>query len=114
VKVSSSALAAIDEGLRAATSAAYGTSVGVFGSFPVPVAGKTGTAEKWNSELNRMLDQSWWCGYGPKAGRKSPIALCVVIENGGFGGEAAAPAALRILEQHYGVEATVIAEVPSD
>ena len=114
VMVSSSALAAIDEGLRAATSAAYGTSVGVFGSFPVPVAGKTGTAEKWNSELNRMLDQSWWCGYGPKAGRKSPIALCVVIENGGFGGEAAAPAALRILEQHYGVEATVIAEVPSD
>jgi penicillin-binding protein 2 len=114
VKVSSTALAAIDEGLRAATSAAYGTSVGVFGSFPVPVAGKTGTAEKWNSELNRMLDQSWWCGYGPKAGRKSPIALCVVIENGGFGGEAAAPAALRILEQHYGVEATVIAEVPSD
>ncbi|HET9509410.1 MAG TPA: penicillin-binding protein 2 [Gaiellaceae bacterium] len=114
VKVSSSALAAIDEGLRAATSAAYGTSVGVFGSFPVPVAGKTGTAEKWNSELNRMLDQSWWCGYGPKAGRKSPIALCVVIENGGFGGEAAAPAALRILEQHYGVEATVVAEVPSD
>jgi penicillin-binding protein 2 len=114
VKVSSSALAAIDEGLRAATSAAYGTSVGVFGSFPVPVAGKTGTAEKWNSELNRMLDQSWWCGYGPKAGRKSPIALCVVIENGGFGGEAAAPAALRILEQHYGVEATEVAEVPSD
>jgi penicillin-binding protein 2 len=114
VKVSSEALAAIDEGLRAATSASYGTSVGVFGSFPVPVAGKTGTAEKWNSELNRMLDQSWWCGYGPPAGRKGPIALCVVIENGGFGGEAAAPAALRILEQHYGVEATVIAEVPSD
>jgi penicillin-binding protein 2 len=114
VTVSSDALAAVDEGLRAATSASYGTSVGVFGSFPVPIAGKTGTAEKWNSELNRMLDQSWWCGYGPQSGRTGPIALCVVIENGGFGGEAAAPAALRILEQHYGVEATVVAEVPSD
>jgi penicillin-binding protein 2 len=112
--VSREALAAVHEGLRAATSMAYGTSVGVFGSFPVTVAGKTGTAEKWNSELNRMLDQSWWCGYGPKWGSKSAIAVCVVIENGGFGGEAAAPAALEVLEQHYGVEATTVAEVASD
>ncbi|MBA3347703.1 MAG: hypothetical protein H0T13_04000, partial [Actinobacteria bacterium] len=113
-KVSRGALTAVHEGLRAATSASYGTSVGVFGSFPIPVAGKTGTAEKWNSELNRMLDQSWWCGYGPEWGSKSPIAVCVVIENGGFGGEAAAPAALRVLEQHYGLKASVIADVPSD
>ena len=114
VPVSSEALTAVDEGLRAATSLAYGTSVGVFGSFPVPIAGKTGTAEKWSSEHNRMLDQSWWCGYGPEWGDKSPIALCVVIENGGFGGEAAAPAALKILEAHYGVKATVVAQVASD
>jgi penicillin-binding protein 2 len=113
-KVSQAGLTAVHEGLRAATSLSYGTSVGVFGSFPVQVAGKTGTSERWNSELGQMLDQSWWCGYGPEWGGKGPIALCVVIENGGFGGEAAAPAALQVLERHYGVEAGLVAEVASD
>ena len=112
--VSREALAAVDEGLRTAATASYGTSVGVFGSFPPPVRGKTGTAQKWNAELGRLLNQSWWCGYGPKWGSKSPIAICVVIENGGFGGAAAAPAALRVLEQHYGLKATAVAEVASD
>ena len=112
--VSQAALTAVDDGLRAATYLSYGTSVGVFGSFPIPVAGKTGTSERWNTELNRYVDQSWWCGYGPEWGGKSPIAICVVIENGGFGGEAAAPAALKVLERHYGVRATVVAEVASD
>jgi hypothetical protein len=37
-----------------------------------------------------------------------------VIENGGFGGEAAAPAALKVFEEHYGVEASVVSEVASD
>lgn len=112
--VSPEALAAVEQGLRAATSEPYGTSVGVFGSFPVPVYGKTGTAEKWSTELQRMLDQSWWCGYGPEWGGKSAIALCVVIENGGFGGEAAAPAALKVLETHYGVKAPTVLDVVSD
>jgi penicillin-binding protein 2 len=110
--VSADALAAVQEGLRDATTASYGTSSGVFGSFPVPISGKTGTAEKVVD--GALRDQSWWCGYGPSWGGKSPIALCVLIENGGFGGEAAAPAALKVLEAHYGVRANVISEVPSD
>jgi penicillin-binding protein 2 len=112
--VSEAALTAVDEGLRAATSLSYGTSVGVFGSFPVRVAGKTGTSERFNAELGDHIDQSWWCGYGPEWGGKGPIALCVVIENGGFGGEAAAPAALKVFEKHYGVEAGIVSEVASD
>jgi penicillin-binding protein 2 len=112
--VAQEVLAPIDEGLRAATSLSYGTSVGLFGSFPVPIRGKTGTAEKWSNEHGRLLDQSWWCGYGPEYNGRSPIALCIVIENGGFGAEAAAPAALKILETHYGVKASVVAEVISD
>ena len=65
----------MQEGLRAATTLSYGTSVGVFGSFPVPISGKTGTAEKVVDGVLR--DQSWWCGYGPRWGGKSAIALCV-------------------------------------
>ena len=105
-------LAAVQEGLRAATSLPNGTSVGVFGSFPVPIYGKTGTAEKVVD--GAMRDQSWWCGYGPEWGGRSPIAVCVLIENGGFGGEAAAPAALKVFEAHYGVKAAVVSEVASD
>ena len=39
-------LQAVQEGLYAGTHSIYGTSYGVFGQFPVAIAGKTGTAEK--------------------------------------------------------------------
>ena len=45
-----------------------GTSSRVFGNFPVPIAGKTGTAEKVvhvRLPTRACKDQSWWCGYGP-------------------------------------------------
>ena len=49
------------------------------------------------------LDQSWWCGYGPT--RPTPeIVVCALIENGGHGGTAAAPAALKVFEAYFGVE----------
>ena len=38
-------------------------------------------------------------------GRKGPIVVCAVIENGGHGGTAAAPAALQVFEQWFGVKA---------
>ena len=44
--VDPAALAAVRDGLYAATHSANGTSSGVFGNFPVPISGKTGTAEK--------------------------------------------------------------------
>ena len=112
VGLDSSLLGVVREGLRDAASLSFGTSVGVFGSFPVPVAGKTGTAEKWNSDLGRLVDQTWWCGWGPM---DSPdIVVCALIENGGFGGEAAAPAALQVFEAFFGVKAGVLGAVPSD
>ena len=50
----------------------------------------------------QILDQSWFCGYGPASTGEVPtIALCVVIENGGFGAEAAAPAALKIFQEYF-------------
>ncbi len=112
VGLDSSALGVVREGLRDATSLSFGTSVGVFGSFPVPVAGKTGTAEKWNSDLGRLVDQSWWCGWGPMD--NPDIVVCALIENGGFGGEAAAPAALQVFEAFFGVKAGAQGAVPSD
>jgi penicillin-binding protein 2 len=102
--VDPTALTYVQRGLEEATHSALGTSSGVFGQFPIDIAGKTGSAEKlvqlpgYPQPVN--LTQSWWCGYGPY---DSPsIVVCAVIENGGHGGTAAAPAALRVFEKFFG------------
>ncbi|HXV58630.1 MAG TPA: penicillin-binding protein 2 [Gaiellaceae bacterium] len=98
------ALRVVQEGLFDATHATYGTSQSVFGAFPVPIAGKTGTAEKFVRlpGFAGLRDQSWWCGYGPYASPE--LAVCAVIENGGHGGEAAAPVALKVFEDYFDVD----------
>src|SRR5204862_7688696 len=58
-------LDSVRQGLYQATHASYGTSTSIFGTFPVPISGKTGTAEKNVSipGFTGKMDQSWWCGY---------------------------------------------------
>ncbi len=86
--------AAILEGLHDAAQNGAGTSFAVFGNFPIPVAGKTGTAER-----PPYADQSW---YGVLAPYPNPrIVTFVTMEEGGFGAEAAAPAARQILEAYF-------------
>jgi penicillin-binding protein 2 len=102
--VDPAALRAVQGGLYEATHSPIGTSSGVFGAFPVSISGKTGTAEKlvtlpgYPNPLK--FNQSWWCGYGPTD--NPTIAVCAVIENGGHGGVAAAPAALKVFEAYFG------------
>jgi penicillin-binding protein 2 len=83
----------IMDGLLAATSQPGGTSYDVFQHFPRPVYGKTGTAQRGVQD-----DQSWFVCYSPGP---RPIVVAVTIEKGGFGAEAAAPAARQILSQWY-------------
>jgi penicillin-binding protein 2 len=87
-----------------ATHASHGTSQHVFGSFPVAIAGKTGTAEKFVTlpGYKGLRDQSWWCGYGPHEAPE--LAVCALIENGGHGGTAAAPVALKVFEKYFNVK----------
>jgi penicillin-binding protein 2 len=86
--------AAILEGLHDAAQNGAGTSFDVFGDFPIPVAGKTGTAQRTGH-----LDQSW---YGVLAPYPNPrIVTFVTMEEGGFGAESAAPAAKKILEAYF-------------
>jgi penicillin-binding protein 2 len=111
--VDPTAIEVLQSALYDATHAAYGTATSVFGSFGVPVAGKTGTAEKVvqlpGYSYPLLLDQSWWCGYAPV---DSPsIALCAVIENGGHGGTAAAPAALKVFEHYFKTKAPAIGDI---
>jgi len=90
-------LAAIRDGLRAAAGEEGGTSADVFEGFPYPVYGKTGTAERGLSP-----DQSWYAAFVDDPAK--PIVVVVTIEKGGFGAEAAAPAARLILEKWFGVK----------
>jgi penicillin-binding protein 2 len=108
------ALAVLRDGLYDATHAPDGTSSSIFGHFPVPIAGKTGTAEReiHFDDYSQLMDTSWWCGYGSTD--KPEIVVCAVIENGGFGGEAAAPAALRVFEAYYGKEAGLVQTADTD
>jgi penicillin-binding protein 2 len=112
VDLDPNALQRLRDGLYLATHGINGTATAVFGSFPVSIAGKTGTAEKWSEEHGRMLDQSWWCGYGPTGSPE--LVVCVVIENGGHGGSAAAPAALKVFEHYFEVRATEVTPVSTD
>jgi penicillin-binding protein 2 len=87
---------AIKQGLYDA--AHFGTSGAVFGTFPIPVAGKTGTAE---SGLGRD-DHSWYASWAPANHPK--IVVVTMIEHGGFGAQAAAPAAKEIYSAYFHVK----------
>ena len=85
---------AIHQGLYDA--AHSGTSASVFASFPIPVAGKTGTAQTPTGS-----DHSWYATWAPYGHPR--VVVVVLIEHGGFGVEAAAPAAKEIYSAFFHV-----------
>jgi penicillin-binding protein 2 len=87
---------AIRTALFNAAHSADGTSSAVFGSFPIPVAGKTGTAETPSGS-----DHSWYASWAPA--RAPRVVVVVQIEHGGFGVEAAAPAAREVYSAFFHV-----------
>ena len=105
--VDPAALQAVRDGLWAAPTRRTAPRPGVFGSFPISISGKTGTAEKVVNlpgyPVGHLEDQSWWCGYGPSDAAQ--LVVCAVIENGGHGSSAAAPAALRVFEKYFNQKA---------
>lgn len=91
-------------GLHLAAQSPSGTSYDVFGSFPRTVYGKTGTAQTVTGDPHD--DQSWYVVYAPDP--KRPIVVAVTVERGGYGDQAAAPAARMILSQWFGLPVKVI------
>ncbi len=99
LKISKGNRDAILEGLNGAANGPGGTSTPVFEGFPIPIAGKTGTAE----HLGRP-DQSWYVALAPYPNPKYVVA--VTDEAGGFGADTAAPMARRILAELLDVHET--------
>jgi penicillin-binding protein 2 len=89
-------LGAIRDGLFAAAHSAGGTSAAIFGGFRIPVAGKTGTAQ-----VPSGSDDSWYASWAPAYNPQ--VVVVVLIEHGGFGAEAAAPAAKEIYSAFFGL-----------
>ncbi|MBV9467159.1 MAG: penicillin-binding protein 2 [Solirubrobacterales bacterium] len=96
VAVDASYLDAIRTGLHDAAQSAGGTSNDVFGNFPEQVYGKTGTAQYTGQQ-----DYSWYACFVPPGATSTPIVVVVWVEQGGFGAQAAAPAARQILSDWF-------------
>ncbi len=84
-----------------------GTSAAAFRDAKYASGGKTGTAqvyslkgEKYTEHKvdERLRDHAWFMAYAPLD--QPRIALAVLVENGGFGAQAAAPIARKVLD-HY-------------
>jgi penicillin-binding protein 2 len=82
-----------------------GTSAAAFVKTAYVSAGKTGTAQLYSLKGEkyvagkvdeRLRDHAWYIAYAPVD--KPRIALAVLVENGGFGAQAAAPIARQIFD----------------
>ena len=82
--ISSDKIELIRQGLNLVTK--YGGTAWPFFTFPIPTAGKTGTAE-FGDPKNRV--HAWYTGYGPSDNPK--LAMTVLIEVCGEGSSVAAP-----------------------
>jgi penicillin-binding protein 2 len=91
--------------------ASEGTSAKAFRNTPYVSAGKTGTAQvfslkgaEYKAHLvdERLRDHAWYMAYAPAD--KPRLALAVLVENGGFGAQAAAPVARQVFDYYLAGE----------
>jgi len=84
-----------------------GTSAAAFKGAQYVSGGKTGTAqvfslkgEKYSEHHldERLRDHAWFIAYAPAD--RPQIALAVLVENGGFGAQAAAPIARKVIDRY--------------
>ena len=94
IYISNSTIDAIFEGMRSVTGDRGGTVYGTFSSFPIEVAGKTGTATSGNGS-----DNAWFVGFAPYDNPE--IAVVVIVEHGGHG-YFTARAVKDIMEEYFG------------
>jgi penicillin-binding protein 2 len=86
----------------------YGTAAVIGKDARYSIAGKTGTAQVYtvgqNARYNektvaeRLRDHAWFIAFAPAEAPR--IAVCVLVENGGFGASAAAPIGRRVMDAY--------------
>lgn len=73
-----------------------GTGEFLFESYPVALAGKSGTAE------TNGLDNGWFIAYGPYD--KPEIVVVCMFEHSGFGSDSAAPVVKKIMDAYFHID----------
>jgi penicillin-binding protein 2 len=96
IQISDKTLNLVRAGLKDVASP-EGTAGYIFEGFPISMAGKTGTAENSHGD-----DHGWFVAYAPFEDPR--IAIAVIVEQGGFGSDAAAPIARKILEAAFNLD----------
>lgn len=86
----------VREGLKAVVNGKHGTARGRFDEVPVPVGGKTGTAQIGASGEQ---PHAWFAAIAPIDDPE--VVVVVVVENGGSGAGVAAPIASNILQAYF-------------
>jgi penicillin-binding protein 2 len=102
-RVPGGALAAVAQAL--ATVPTGGTATSAFAGFPLdrfPVAGKTGTAD-----LPPKAPFAWFASFAPVSNPQ--YVVVVMVEQGGHGGESAAPVARAIYQKLFGLPVAPVA-----
>lgn len=103
IPVSSAHLQAIRAAMVDVTK--VGTAARVFRGALYESGGKTGTAQVFSLRgqryvegrvTERLRDHSWYIAFAPA--HKPTIALAVIVENGGFGSQSAAPIARQVMD----------------
>ena len=90
----------VRQGLARVVSGPNGTARQAFAGFPIPVGGKTGTAQLAGLE---GAAHALFAALAPID--RPEVAVVVVVEHGGSGALAAAPIARAILEAYFGLSA---------
>ena len=85
-----------------------GTGAGAFNSFPIPISGKTGTAQVFGRNPNgsAKADTSWFASYGPT--NKPRFAVVMMVSQGGFGASVSGVGTRKIYETLFGVEGSKV------
>jgi penicillin-binding protein A len=68
----------------------------------IPIYGKTGTAESGLTPQESPDDAVFSCFVPAGPGVSSPIAVGVIVKGGGFGADAAAPIAVKVIQAYLG------------
>ena len=85
-----------------------GTGAGAFNSFPIPISGKTGTAQVFGRNPNgsAKADTSWFASYGPS--NKPRFVVVMMVSQGGFGASVSGVGTRKIYETLLGVEGSKV------
>ena len=85
-----------------------GTGAGAFNSFPIPISGKTGTAQVFGRNPNgsAKADTSWFASYGPS--NKPRFVVVMMVSQGGFGASISGVGTRKIYETLFGVEGSKV------